>query len=555
MSLPHESWTIIETPSQDPDKTPRPAIYVNNRIIKPESVQLIHYPSSDITIIQVQTNGENLPMLLINVYNTKGTTLINDLAMFLQTHLQQHRYDTITMVGDFNLHHPLWNRSDYDVHNHQAEDLIDLMTTNGLNLVLLAGTIMYPRARTTIDLVWGNAKMEEKVVKCKVAHNHDHESDHYPILTTLDLKPANTDKEQAYNFEKTDCDPLKLKTIDLLPPITHEPASPAKVDRLATELTAALTEAIECSTPRKKLCPFSKRWWNEKLTKARKEANRARNKFRRTGDLDQQEVWKDLERKYKRMIKKSKRNTWRKFVTEADENTIWKLKKYMETTPTSSYIPTLNETAASNDEKAEIFRSTFFPPPPPADLSDIEEAHYPELVPTPPRITLAQVDVAIDKLVPKKAPGPDEIPNLVLKKCYNEIKNHLLLAQVSKRVTSPQSSRKRPHSYFANPTSPTTQDPMHVESAGDAARKDGRNVCKPLIIAGLKPRRIYVRYEGGWIKLIYQKYAEVSELKSLGRLANSSLTLAKATSGGSSLQKCHFGWCLHTHSNIFANKL
>jgi hypothetical protein len=119
-------------------------------------------------------------------------------------------------------------------------------------------------------------------------------------------------------------------------------------------------------------------------------------------------------------------------VEEADETTIWKLKKYMDAgTPTSLYIPMINETAASEDVKAEIFRETFFPPPPAADLSDIEETVYPESVPPPPRITLSQVDTAIEKLAAKKAPRPDEIPNLVLKKCYNEIKNHLLLAQES----------------------------------------------------------------------------------------------------------------------------
>jgi hypothetical protein len=37
--------------------------------------------------------------------------------------------------------------------------------------------------------------------------------------------------------------------------------------------------------------------------------------------------------------------------------------------------------------------------------------------------------MAIEKLAAKKAPGPDEIPNLVLKKCYNE--RLLLLAQES----------------------------------------------------------------------------------------------------------------------------
>ena len=102
---------------------------------------------------------------------------------------------------------------------------------------------------------------------------------------------------------------------------------------------------------------------------ARRETNKARNRFRRTKNKEDGRKWKDQEKKYRGKIKKCKRNTWRKFVVEADEKKIWKLKKYMDSIPMSSYIPTINETAASNDQKAEIFKSTFFPPPPPADLN------------------------------------------------------------------------------------------------------------------------------------------------------------------------------------------
>src|SRR5205085_6944994 len=107
-SLPHQSWTIIETPNQEPDEKPRAAIYVNNRILPAKSFQGLHYPSSDIAMIQVKADEDELPMLLINIYNTKGTTLINNLATFLRSHLRHHRYDAIAMVGDFSLHHPLW---------------------------------------------------------------------------------------------------------------------------------------------------------------------------------------------------------------------------------------------------------------------------------------------------------------------------------------------------------------------------------------------------------------------------------------------------------------
>lgn len=435
-SLPHQSWTIIETPSQEPGKKPRAAIYVNKRVLPEKSFQVLHYPSSDVAMIQLKKDDNGPPMLLINVYNTKGTSLINDLATFLQTHLQHHQYGEIGIVGDFNLHHPLWNPPGYDVHDNEAEDLVDLMAENGLDLMLPEGTITFPRCGTSLDLVWGNAEMENKVVKCKVALNHDHGSDHYAILTTLDMRPVRWEQKPMYDFEKMNWEHLKSELAELLPPVDHiatGESSPERIDRLAEDITNALTTAIEHSTPRRRICPFSKRWWTDELTKARRETNKARNRFKRTGDEIQGELWKRKEKEYRGKIKKAKKITWRKFVKEADEKTIWKLKKYMDSdTPTSSYITTLNGTVSSNDEKVEIFKSTFFPLPPPADLSDIEGADYPDPVPSPPRITLSQLETAIQKLAAKKAPGPDEIPNLVLKKCYNELKNHLLiLAQES----------------------------------------------------------------------------------------------------------------------------
>ena len=102
--------------------------------------------------------------------------------------------------------------------------------------------------------------MEEKVLRCKIAHNHDHGSDHYPIIMTLDMKPERMEEKPTYNFEKMDWDLLKAKIIKSLPVINHdESASSATVDQLAKDIVMALTEAIECTTPRRKICPFSKR--------------------------------------------------------------------------------------------------------------------------------------------------------------------------------------------------------------------------------------------------------------------------------------------------------
>jgi len=127
-----------------------------------------------------------------------------------------------------------------------------------------------------------------------------------------------------------------------------------------------------------------------------------------------------------------KRTTWQKFVGEADERSIWKVNKYLNSIPTNTYIPTLEGQAATNTQKTDTLSKTFFPPPPPADLSDIPNASYPDPVPTNLNITMAQVERAIDKLAPNKAPGPDEIPNHILKRCCSVLQHHILaLAQQS----------------------------------------------------------------------------------------------------------------------------
>jgi hypothetical protein len=124
--------------------------------------------------------------------------------------------------------------------------------------------------------------------------------------------------------------------------------------------------------------------------------------------------WMGMRTRYKREIKAAKRKTWQKFVEEADERTV---KKYIDKPPSPYYIPTINN-GTSHERKVDEFARAFFPPAP--RTTDIDsEANYPEPVSSNPVITMKQVQRAIDKISPKKAPGPDEIANIVLKKTFD----------------------------------------------------------------------------------------------------------------------------------------
>jgi hypothetical protein len=99
---------------------------------------------------------------------------------------------------------------------------------------------------------------------------------------------------------------------------------------------------------------------------------------------------------------------------------------------TPSFVPTLDQHHATNEEKVSALRKAFFPKPPHAELDDIQLAEYPDEAPHETRVTISQVREAVNKLAPNKAPGPDEITNRVLKSTLPTIERHIqALAQAS----------------------------------------------------------------------------------------------------------------------------
>ena len=248
--------------------------------------------------------------------------LITPLTEHLQQNIDPSQYHAIVIAGDFNLHHPLWNPPQYHIHDRQADELIEGMLQQGMQLMIPPGTITFPEGKTAIDLVWGNEHAMNSIVKCHVATENDHGSDHLPIETILDLTPRITIPTQPpYNFAKTDWKALKTKLQEYLPPsperntLTTEDA----IDSFATEITDAISKAIAETTPRKKPSPFSKRWWNEELTRLRKELNQARNLHRRTHSYVDWTEWKKKRNEYNQKVRNAKYNTWREFVEAADE--------------------------------------------------------------------------------------------------------------------------------------------------------------------------------------------------------------------------------------------
>ena len=421
------SWTLFEPTTQENE--PRTAIYLNNNLLMAAQVTPLHVPLRDVTAIEL-TTADPRPMLIINVYKPCDRNIIPELHEHLRKLLAKQNYSNIIIAGDFNLHHPMWNPAAYTRHDEEADTLVEMMADLELNLLIPAGTATYPNpdAKTAIDLVWGNTEVTNRIIKCRIAALNDHCSDHFPIETIISVQTDAPQTLPAYNYAKTNWKELNAKLESYLPEVqsaSDKITTKIQIDTYAIQLVEAITKAVQETTPRKRPSPHSKRWWTEHLTNWRKKANKLRNIYLRTKIVADRVAWRAMANKYKKEIKQAKADKWKEYVNDANDKSIYKIKNYILNTFTPAFVPTLDDNAATNEQKIIKLQKAFFPKPPKADLSDIACAVYPEEVSFNPQISIRQIREAVNKLASDKAPGPDEISNRILKNTLPIIERHL----------------------------------------------------------------------------------------------------------------------------------
>jgi hypothetical protein len=111
-----QQWRLI-TPSMpltNAARPPRSVIFINKQL--PSSLySIIPTNSLDITAISFSLPTLANPFTFINVYNPPPLfTSIAPLQTLLATCPELTPDATFTILGDFNLHHPLWNEPDQD---------------------------------------------------------------------------------------------------------------------------------------------------------------------------------------------------------------------------------------------------------------------------------------------------------------------------------------------------------------------------------------------------------------------------------------------------------
>lgn len=351
-------------------------------------------------------------------------SILPPLDIALQNDLTRH-----IVVGDFNLHHPTWSGIDEPPTNHgkrlEPAKLIEMMDRHGLDLCICPGTITRRASSgrqrdTTLDLVWMSSDLAAQLISCKIDNRLDYQSDHLPIATILPGRPQEAPERRRRLFQQTDVRQFTNALTSHLPCITSI-TTEGQLDETVYRVSTALQNAIEESTPEARICPRSIPGFNDDCRNAIQEVKRAQRRWKNWGG---DEYWEELlqaKRHRKKCISKANTEQHRLRVSQVkDEKGLWSLVRWARNRGAlqAAFTPDITKSdgtlAQDVESKAAALQESFFPTPPPADLSDIPGYQYSD-VGTWKQITQHEIREAIHMVPPDKAPGPDEIPNRILK--------------------------------------------------------------------------------------------------------------------------------------------
>jgi len=329
---------------------------------------------------------------ILNVYNDcNHNAAIDDVTAYLTNtfpddHIPDNKH--VVMAGDFNRHHSWWE-DEGNTHLTTGETLIrpllDVIYRFDLRMALPPGIPTLQALSTgnwtRPDNVWCTNHTIDLFTRCDTDPGlRGPNTDHLPILLTIDLPLTRNSLKPSRNFRITDWEAFADQLTELL---SHsEPrklTSEREFRNAVDEINAALKTTMEEKVPINKPFPYTKRWWTHTLTNLRKKKGKSANeshRWRGIPDHPSHQDHRDATKVYAKAIETTKKEHWENWLLNASERDIWTANKYMSDPPTDggkTCIPSLNyvgqdgttRRTTTNAEKSTALAGPFFPPPPP----------------------------------------------------------------------------------------------------------------------------------------------------------------------------------------------
>lgn len=255
--------------------------------------------------------------------------------------------------------------------DQEAEKLRTIMDCFGLTNTLHKGAVTYKErsAQSTIDLCWITLGLLDRLIKSTVDRELDHDSDHFPITTILDLSVKHKDEEPKRNWKKLDnkklCEALR-QTL----PQQQRPRTKTALDRYTRDLVEAINDAIEKVLPKTRPSTKAREGWTAECSRILAESKRLRRAHCRDRTEESWEAYCAARNTKARTIKKALLTAhWEKVAAALNSpEALWRLAKWARGRETllpsvtpSLQCPQTKREVTEASKKAEVFRRTFFP--------------------------------------------------------------------------------------------------------------------------------------------------------------------------------------------------
>jgi ribonuclease HI len=349
----------------------------------------------------------------------------------------------VLLCTDFNRHHVLWGgvRAAYDhTRQNEGEPFVDLLQELGLQSLLPAGTITWEHQSgdiaSTVDVIAGSEQIAENLEYCRIYHN-DYGSDHRPIsLRYRGAVQSGAMRKGKRLYKDADWAEIRRESGSQLGDgrFMKTIGDIAVFERAAAIFINGINAVLEKHVPRAKESPFAKRWWSKELTLLRQDFTSKRNRvttLRRRGECTThaREASHAARRIYLDEIDRQKKQHWKDFLGNPDN--LWKAASYAKPAGAPMDVPELTangRTYETDKDKAELLMSTFFPTPPLPEGCDPDQAvrNTSEQAIEWPPLTKEEVERAVFRSNPDKAPGPDEISFRVWRELWPVVGDHVL---------------------------------------------------------------------------------------------------------------------------------
>lgn len=341
------------------------------------------------------------------------------------------------LVGDFNKHDPLWAGPMHPARSARstADPLIDIVLRHGLALCFEPGTPTFlsavHRTWSTLDLFFVSGDSLLPLLNyCRTFAGDA--SDHLGLEAEFNIRPDLHVRKDRPQYRETDWVDFAKRVPQhfLNHPLPMALDSPEALDDLVRQLESGLTKTLSEVVPVSKNSQFRNRWWTAELTALRREYRRVQRRIHRSDRSHASwEAMKEARNRYTGEITRQKRRHWKQYLEQLTQAQLWTAARYTDDAPRAvTRIPALkgpDGLVADTTGKSKILFDTFFPAP--RDNYDPPEPPptLPSTIPLEP-FNLRDIDQAITRLAPYKAPGPSGIPNVAIKSAQSFLSPILL---------------------------------------------------------------------------------------------------------------------------------